>query len=90
MSATEFRYISRKRRPKEDRRFITGAGRYIADIVQPGMKHVALVTSPHPCARIVSIDASAALAKAGVLAVLAGDELAAATLPLMVGVDTPR
>jgi len=89
-AAPQFRYIARKRRPKEDRRFITGAGHFVADIALPGMRHVALVTSPHPCARIVSIDAAAALAAPGALAVLAGDELAAATLPLMVGVDTPK
>ncbi|MEJ0071421.1 MAG: hypothetical protein WDO24_24775 [Pseudomonadota bacterium] len=46
--APAFRYIARKRRPKEDRRFITGNGHYVADIALPGMKHVALVTSPHP------------------------------------------
>jgi len=34
------------------------------------MKHVALVASPHAAARIVSIDAKAALAAPGVLYVL--------------------
>ena len=85
-----FRYIARKRRPKEDRRFITGGGHYAADITLPGMKHVALVASPHPAARIAAIDPRAALALPGVLAVLDGAELAAATNPLMVGVDTPK
>ncbi|MBV8169605.1 MAG: xanthine dehydrogenase family protein, partial [Alphaproteobacteria bacterium] len=87
---TDLRYIGRKRRPKEDRRFVAGHGRYIADLIVPGTKHVALVTSPHPAARIAAIDAGAALATQGVLAVLTGDELAAATLPLMVGVNTPK
>ncbi|MCZ6482173.1 MAG: hypothetical protein O6757_02855, partial [Alphaproteobacteria bacterium] len=50
-----FRYVSRKRRTKEDRRFIAGEGRFVADISLPGMKHVALVTSPHPAARIEAI-----------------------------------
>ncbi len=88
--APSFRYIARKRRPKEDRRFVAGHGRFVADVALPGTKHVALVTSPHPNATIVSIDPSAAVGMPGVLAVLAGDELAAATLPLMVGVDTPN
>ncbi len=42
-----FRYIGAKRRTKEDPRFVTGRGRYAADIALPGMKHVALVASPH-------------------------------------------
>ncbi|HUA55342.1 MAG TPA: xanthine dehydrogenase family protein molybdopterin-binding subunit [Candidatus Sulfotelmatobacter sp.] len=87
---SEFRYIGRRRRPKEDRRFVTGNGRFAADIALQGTKHIALVASPHPCARIVSIDAAAALAAPGVLAVLTGDELAAATNPLMIGVNTPQ
>ncbi len=89
-AAPAFRYISRKRRPKEDRRFVTGSGRFVADVALAGMKHVALVASPHPCARIAAIDAAPALAMPGVLAVLIGAELAAATNPLMVGVNTPN
>ena len=41
-----FRYIGKKRRTKEDPRFVTGRGRYVADIALPGMKHVAIVASP--------------------------------------------
>ena len=85
-----FRYIGTKRRTKEDPRFVAGRGRYVADIALPGMKHVALVASPHPSARIVSIDAKAALAVPGVLYVLTGDEFCAATDALYVGVDAPR
>jgi 2-furoyl-CoA dehydrogenase large subunit len=85
-----FRYIARKRRPKEDRRFVAGAGRYVADIALPGMLHVALVASPYPRARIVSIDATVALALPGVKAVLTGEELARATDPLHSGLDIPK
>ena len=53
---SEFRYIGRKRRPKEDRRFISGAGRYVADVNPPGLLHVALVASPYPFARIGKIE----------------------------------
>ena len=49
-----FRYIGTKRRTKEDPRFVSGRGRYAADIALPGLKHVALVASPHASARIVS------------------------------------
>ncbi len=84
-----FRYISRKRRPQEDRRFLTGQGRFVADVDLPGMKHVALVTSPYARARIRGIDTSAALGAPGVLGVLTGDELARATDPLYTGIHVP-
>jgi 2-furoyl-CoA dehydrogenase large subunit len=86
----EFRYIGKKRRTKEDPRFVTGHGRFVADIALPGMKHVALVTSPHAAARIVAIRAEAALALTGVHYVLTGEELCAATEPLLIGVDAPK
>ncbi|MGB7540816.1 MAG: xanthine dehydrogenase family protein molybdopterin-binding subunit [Burkholderiales bacterium] len=85
-----YRYIGAKRRTKEDPRFVTGRGRYVADIALPGMKHVALVASPHPSARIVSIRTDAALAKPGVLYVLTGDEFCAYTDSLAIGVDAPK
>ena len=84
------RYIGRERRTKEDRRFIAGLGRFVADIRLPDMTHVALVASPHASARIVSIDAHAALAMDGVHAVLTGEELNAATAPLQHGVHVPN
>jgi hypothetical protein len=54
------------------------------------MLHVAIVPSRHPAARIVSIDATAALGVAGVHHVLTGAELAAAVDPMLNGLDTPR
>ncbi len=86
----QFRYIARKRRTKEDRRFVAGAGRFAADIDLPGMLHVALVASPHVFARIRSIDAKSALALPGVFAVLTGDELARGIEPVMSGLDLPK
>jgi 2-furoyl-CoA dehydrogenase large subunit len=85
-----FQYIGKRRRTKEDPRFVSGRGRYVADIALPGMKHVALVASPHASARIVSIDAKAALATPGVLYVLTGDEFCAGTDSLVTGVDAPK
>src|SRR5882672_9028980 len=85
-----FRYIGKKRRTKEDPRFVSGRGRYVADIALPGMKHVALVASPHASARIVSIDATAARAAPGVLYVLEGEEFCAGTDSLVTGVDAPK
>ena len=90
MSATPFRFVSTDRRVREDRRFVVGKGRFAADIALAGTRHVALVTCPHPAARIVSIDKSEALAMPGVHYVLDGRELAAATQPLLAGLDTPN
>jgi 2-furoyl-CoA dehydrogenase large subunit len=90
MAEGAFRYIGRRRRVREDRRFVAGAGRFVADLDLPGMLHVALVASPYPAARIAAIDARAALAMPGVRAVLTGAELAEATEPLMSGLDIPK
>jgi Aerobic-type carbon monoxide dehydrogenase, large subunit CoxL/CutL homologs len=62
---------------KEDRRFITGAGRYVDDMVVPGMKHAAFVRSPHAHAAIKGIDVSKAKAMPGVIDVLTGKQLKA-------------
>ncbi len=62
---------------KEDRRFITGAGRYTDDMTVPGMRHAAFVRSQHAHADVKKIDASAALKMPGVIAVLTGKEIKA-------------
>ena len=85
-----FRFVSTNRRVREDRRFVAGHGHFVADVALEGLLHVAILPSQHPAARIVSIDTSAALAMPGVHYVLTGDELAAATDPLMNGLDTPK
>src|SRR5438552_2631361 len=82
---SRYRYIGAKRRAKEHPRFVAGLGRYVADIALPGMKHVALVASPHAAARIVSIDTQAATAAPGVLYVLTGEEFCASTESLAIG-----
>ncbi|HWE76232.1 MAG TPA: xanthine dehydrogenase family protein molybdopterin-binding subunit [Stellaceae bacterium] len=90
MADGNFRYIAKKRRPKEDRRFIAGAGRFVADVNFPGMLHVGLVASPYPFARIRGIDTEAALALPGVHAVVTGAEIVAGTDPTLPGVDAPK
>jgi 2-furoyl-CoA dehydrogenase large subunit len=89
-SPGHFRFVATERRVREDRRFVAGKGRFVADIALPNTKHVALVTCPHANARIVGIDKSRALKMPGVHYILDGHELAAATLPLMTGLDTPN
>lgn len=60
---------------KEDKRFITGKGKYTDDIKLQGLTQAHFVRSPHAHARIKSIDTSAAMAMPGVVAVLTGSEL---------------
>ncbi len=62
---------------KEDKRFITGAGRYVDDMVVPGMKHAAFVRSPHAHADIKKIDVKKAEAMPGVIGVLTGRQIKA-------------
>jgi carbon-monoxide dehydrogenase large subunit len=61
----------------EDARFLTGAGRYVDDIVLPGMAHGVVLLSPHAHARIKKIDTAKAKAAPGVLLVLTGADAAA-------------
>ena len=90
MANTNWKFLSRHRRPVEDRRFVAGRGVYVADLERPGMVHVAPLASHHPAAIINSIDASAALAVPGVIDVITGAEIGKAIQPLMNGLDTPR
>ena len=57
---------------REDSRLLTGRGRFTADLVPPGAARAVMLRSPHAHATIVSIDADAARAMPGVLAVLTG------------------
>ncbi|MEZ2130765.1 MULTISPECIES: xanthine dehydrogenase family protein molybdopterin-binding subunit [unclassified Sinorhizobium] len=62
---------------KEDKRFLTGKGRYTDDMVVPGMKYACFIRSPHAHAKIKSIDTSAAASMPGVIGVLDGKQLQA-------------
>jgi len=90
MANTNWKFLSRHRRPVEDRRFVAGRGTYVADLERPGMLHVAPLASHHPAAIINSIDTSAALAVPGVIDVITGAEIGKAIQPLMNGLDTPH
>ena len=83
-------YISRKRRVKEDKRFVSGTGNYVQDVVLPNMKHAAVLQSPYPNARILSIDKVEAEAMPGVHIVLTGEELAEDTNPIRLGLKLPE
>ncbi|HTV89594.1 MAG TPA: hypothetical protein VME41_11315, partial [Stellaceae bacterium] len=62
---------------REDLRFVIGRGRYLDDIAFDGLAHAVVLRSPHAHARIDRIDATAARAAAGVLAVLTAADAAA-------------
>ncbi|TMF59775.1 MAG: carbon-monoxide dehydrogenase large subunit [Chloroflexi bacterium] len=69
-------FVGESIKRKEDDRFIRGKGNYVDDITLPGMLHMAILRSPFAHARIRSIDASAAQALPGVVAVVTGELLA--------------
>lgn len=60
----------------EDPKLLRGEGRYTDDLNEPGQAHAVMVRSPVAHGRIRSIDASAALAMPGVIAVFTGQDLA--------------
>jgi len=67
--------IGSARKRKEDNRFIQGKGNFVDDVKLPGMVFGDFVRSSHAHARIKSIDAEAAKAVPGILAVLTADDL---------------
>jgi carbon-monoxide dehydrogenase large subunit len=66
----------------EDRRFLTGTGRFVDDLQRPRMLHAVILRSAVAHGRIRKIDASAALARPGVHAVLAAADIGA-EIPLI-------
>jgi aerobic carbon-monoxide dehydrogenase large subunit len=89
------RYVGAPVKRSEDRRILTGQGRYIDDIDLPGLLHAAFARSPFAHARVTSIDASAARELPGVVAVYTGGELESRLQPgpygiqVLMGADTP-
>ncbi|MGH7097984.1 MAG: xanthine dehydrogenase family protein molybdopterin-binding subunit [Stellaceae bacterium] len=60
---------------EEDRRLVTGRGRYVDDVRAAREARGTVLRSPHAHARIRSLDAGPARAMPGVLAVLTGEDL---------------
>jgi xanthine dehydrogenase molybdenum-binding subunit len=60
---------------------VTGRAKYAEDFRAEGMVFIKLMPSPRPHARIISIDASAALAMPGVHGILTADDLPAPPAP---------
>ena len=75
---------------KEDQALLSGGARFIDDLAPvPGLKHAAILRSPHPHARIRAIDATRALALPGVVGVVTGAQLLRAVGPIPSVVRAP-
>ncbi len=77
-------YIGSRMLRKEDAPLVTGQGRYVDNLVLPGMLFASIVRSPMAHARITGVDVSAALQMPGVVAAYRGADLASdwsASLP---------
>ena len=71
-------YIGSSVKRVEDKRFITGQGRYTDDIVLPQMTYACMVRSPHAHAEIVNVDISHAEQMDGVVKIFTGKDTDAA------------
>jgi len=72
---TPFEGIGASVKRKEDLRFLSGRGQYTDDIARPGQAYAYILRSPHAHARIRGIDAAAAKAMPGVVAIFTGADM---------------
>jgi carbon-monoxide dehydrogenase large subunit len=74
MSTAGMRFVGQRVPRTEDARFLTGHGKFVDDVVVPGVLHCAFARSDLARGRLVSVDVSAAREMPGVVAVyVAGD-----------------
>ncbi|MBB5215134.1 xanthine dehydrogenase family protein molybdopterin-binding subunit [Parapusillimonas granuli] len=89
-AAAERPHVGRRAERIEDATLLTGRGRYGDDVgVKPGTLYAAVVRSPHAHARLLGVNAQAALALPGVRTVLTGEDVRAWSRPFVVGVKQP-
>jgi len=67
--------IGERVRRNEDARLLTGRALFVDDVRLDGLLHVAFLRSQHAHARLTSVDASAARARPGVVAVYTAEDL---------------
>lgn len=72
------KFIGKAIKRVEDKRFITGRGKYVDDIHLPDMTYAYILRSPYAHAKINGIDTAAAESKEGVVAVFTGKDIAEA------------
>ena len=72
---SEEKWTGQPLRRREDGELLRGDGRFLGDLVRPGMLHAAVLRSPYPHARISLVDTKQARLLDGVSAVLTGADL---------------
>ncbi|MDP6705283.1 MAG: molybdopterin-dependent oxidoreductase [Alphaproteobacteria bacterium] len=83
-------YVGQALERVEDAALLTGRGRYVDDLpVRADTLHAAIVRSPHAHAEITGIDADAAMALEGVVAVLTGEDVARLSDPFLIVIKQP-
>jgi len=85
-----FEGIGASVRRKEDHRFLSGNGNYTDDINRPGQLYAVIRRADRPHARLLGIDAAAARAAPGVVAVYTGADMQAAVACPAAGRSTTR
>lgn len=83
------KYVGRRMTRTEDPRLLTGQGLFVDDVHIPGMLHVAFLRSDYAHARLVSLDASAARERPGVVAVFTAEDMGDAWRPSPPNVSPP-
>src|SRR5258707_11578423 len=75
---------------KEDPALLSGRGRYADDLPVPtGTLHAHVIRSPHAHAKILRIDAAAALALPGVATVITGEDVRKLSDPFLIALKQP-
>ncbi len=69
------KYVGTSLPRKEDARFITGTGSYVADMALPGMAYAAFLRSPYAHAKVKKVDVTAAKELPGIVGVFTGADL---------------
>src|SRR3954451_10389395 len=72
---TPMRLVGKRAKRADSPERLTGQVRFTGDLTLPGLLHARLVRSPYAAARIVSVDASEALAVPGVVRVVRAEDL---------------
>ncbi|MCH6546457.1 MAG: xanthine dehydrogenase family protein molybdopterin-binding subunit [Deltaproteobacteria bacterium] len=79
------KYVGRSTRSKEGPRHVSGSGFFTDDVRLAGMLHAVILRSPHAHARILKVNAEAALRAPGVVAAFTPQELKEKTKPFRPG-----
>ena len=66
--------IGSPRRRVEDEPLLRGRGRFVDDLLIPGLLHVALVRSPHAAARVLAVERQGLEEQPGVVAIATADD----------------